>query len=232
MRITRRSCGTFASLRAPQLKYKARIMLKLPYIALVVCICHMSIAQQVSGNNNFLIKKIESGLGYPTEGDERLKEVYGNHAYNVVILHPKIIKGPHFSVPYFWVNPEGDEQNFDYHSLISLKPHMGVLSWYSANRGYFFAEADKDQKGPVRGFFLEDGFDNWDNGSSGLIFMHDGKASNAWRWVYIRDAKKKKGSYKITSTDQADQIMPNDLIKRIAPILDHAEIQADAWSWF
>jgi hypothetical protein len=79
------------------------------------------------------------------------------------------------------------------------------------------------------GFFLEDGFDNADNGSLGLILVNDGKASSGWSWSYRKDAKESKGSYRITSADPWAQPMPPHLLKALAPVLWLAEKEANAW---
>ncbi len=170
------------------------------------------------------IQKCSSGKDYPTKGDESVRVDYGKHSYHVSILHPKVLKGPHFSTPFFWVSERGKKHDFV--SLITVRSHIGGLSWHSANLGsYFFAE----KKGNLRGFFLEDGFDNADDGSSGLIFLHDGKDAVVWRWTNGGRRKKVKGVYRIFSCDDANTPAPASLIKKLALILEHAEEEAGGW---
>lgn len=143
------------------------------------------------------------------------------------ILHPEVMDGPHFSTPFFWVSKEGKANKLPDKlpdDILTLKTHIGGLSWHSIN-GYFLAE----NEGPLRGFFLEDGFDNADNGSSGLIFLYDGKESTAWSWNYERDPKESKGSYRIASADQLAKPLPSHLLKTLAPLLNLAEKEADGW---
>jgi hypothetical protein len=169
------------------------------------------------------IQKCNSGIDDPTEGDESASVSYAGSAYHVKILHPKVMDGPHFSTPFFWVIRKGKENHLP-EDILTLKTHIGGLSWHSV-KGYFFAE----KEGSLGGFFLEDGFDNADNGSSGLIFVNDGKASSGWSWSYRRDAKESKGSYRIASADPWAQPMPPHLLKALAPVLKFAEKEANAW---
>ena len=169
------------------------------------------------------IQKFNSGIDDPTEGDESTSVSYEESDYHVKILHPKVMDGPHFSTPFFWVSRKGKENHLP-KDILTLKTHIGGLSWHSIE-GYFFAE----KEGSLGGFFLEDGFDNADNGSSGLIFVNDGKASSGWSWSYRRDTKETKGSYRIASADPWAQPMPPHLLKALAPVLKLAEKEANAW---
>jgi len=169
------------------------------------------------------IQKCNSGIDDPTKGDESASASYAGSTYHVKILHPKVMEGPHFSTPFFWVSRKGKENHLP-KDIITLETHIGGLSWHSV-KGYFFAEKD----GTLGGFFLEDGFDNADNGSSGLIFVDDGKASSGWSWSYRRDTKESKGSYRITSADPWAKPMPPHLLKALAPVLKLAEKEANAW---
>lgn len=168
------------------------------------------------------IQKCESGVDDPAKGDESVKVTYGERIYHVRVLHPRVVEGPHFSTPFFWVSDKAGENYFE--SLLALRPHIGGLSWHSGN-GYFFAE----KNGPLRGFFLEDGFDNWDDRSSGLIFVHDGKHSTAWRWEYDDQPDGKKRGYHITSADDLAKPAPKELIQALTPVLELAEKEAGGW---
>jgi hypothetical protein len=170
------------------------------------------------------IQKCHSGIDYPTKGDESVNVSYKGVTYHLKILHPKVMEGPHFSTPFFWISKGDEIQGHLPNGILTLKTHIGGLNWHSI-RGYFFAE----NEGSLRGFFLEDGFDNADNGSSGLIFINDGKDSIAWRWIYDRDPNKSKGSYRIVSADELAKPLPPHLLKVLAPLLDLAEKEADAW---
>lgn len=196
--------------------------LRLTFLMLAIMSIGSLYGQTPSEKTPFHIQPCNSGIDYPTKGDESVNVNYGKLTYHVRIYHPEVIKGPHFSTPFFWVSSQEGETFYD--SLISVRSHMEAMSWYSIH-GYFFAE----KKGTLRGFFLEDGVDNADNGASGLLFLYDGKKSTAWRWGYDRDPHKKKGSYHIISADALKKPAPADLIKKLAPILNHAEKQADAW---
>lgn len=198
-----------------------------PFLVLfVVAITSALVLGEKAGiDNPFHIQKCSSGKDYPTKGDESVSVDYKKHSYHVRILHPKVIKGPHFSTPFFWVSERGKKNDFS--SLpITVRTHIGGLSWHSANFGsYFFAE----KNGALRGFFLEDGFDNADNGSSGLMFLHDGKDAAVWRWTNDGRRKKVKSVYRIFSCDDAKKPAPASLIKKLAPLLDFAEEEAGGW---
>ena len=170
------------------------------------------------------IEKCNSGVDYPTKGDESVDVRYGDHIYHLRIYHPKAAgeSGPHFSTPIFWTSKHGDKHSAG-HFLV-LKTHLGGLSWHSI-RGYFFAE----KAGKLRGYFIEDGFDNADNGSSGLILLQDDGGESAWSWTYVRDPKKTKGTYRITSAEDPKQKAPEALLRRISEVLNLAEKEADAW---
>jgi hypothetical protein len=170
----------------------------------------------------FHIEKCTSGIDYPTKGDESVDVKHGGHTFHVRIYHPKVVEGPHFSSPFFWISSR--DKGLVYESIVTVRSHVGGLSWHSAN-GYFFAAKERE----LRGFFLEDGFDNADNGSSGLIFLSDEGKTSAWRWSYIRPASEKKGRYVIVDANETNKAAPASLLKQIAPVLDHAEVEADFW---
>jgi hypothetical protein len=168
------------------------------------------------------IEKCSSGIEYPDKGDESVDVVYNSKIYHLRIFHPRSPKSAHFSSPFFWVseqNIENSEQDY-----LSIRSHIGVLGWHSI-RGYFFAE----KKRAIRGYFIQDGFDNADWGSSGLLFLHDGKSSRVWRWVYERSPGKKKGKYDIFSMGQKHKKAPVDVVDRIKDVLALAENEANAW---
>lgn len=170
----------------------------------------------------FHIEKCSSGVDYPTKGDEAVNVEHGDRVFHVRIYHPKVVEGPHFSTPFFWGSERGKKDS--YNDIMAVRPHVGGLSWHSIN-GYFFAEKD----GTLKGFFLEDGFDNADNGSSGLLFLRDNGKSSAWRWSYVRSAAEKKGRYEVVDANNSKKAAPAALLRRLFPILDHAEVQADFW---
>lgn len=170
-----------------------------------------------------IIKPCSSGIDYPTKGDEAVDVTHGEHIYHVRIYHPKVVEGPHFSSPFFWLSKRGAE-GFSW-PILTVRSHVGGLSWYSCNQGYFFAE----KKGSLRGFFLENGFDNADNGSSGLLLFHDGEVSTAWKWVYQRPASQRKGKYVIADAHDSKKALPAAIWKRLQTLLDHAEKEADFW---
>jgi hypothetical protein len=174
-------------------------------------------------NTTLHIQKVQSGIDHPTKGNESVEVNYSGSTYHMKILHPKVIDGPHFSTPFFWTSRNGDIRSIP-EDIVTFQTHIGGLSWHSI-RGYFFAE----NEGSLRGFFVEDGFDNADNGSSGLIFVQDGKKSSGWIWIYERDSNESKGSYRITSADRRTESMPPPLLKALAPVLNLAEKEADAW---
>jgi hypothetical protein len=199
--------------------------MKLPWLLFIAALPMVAVHGQASDEKAALhVQKCHSAIGYPTEGDESLDVKYAGLEYHLRILHPKVVGGPHFSTPFFWISKAGEIEGDLPDGIVTLKTHIGGLSWH-AIRGYFFAE----NEGALRGFFLEDGFDNADNGSSGLIFLFDGKESTAWRWNYDRDSSKSKGSYRIASADGLANPLPRHLLKALAPLLNLAEKEADAW---
>jgi len=179
-------------------------------------------AESSKDENPLHIEKCSSGIHYPTKGDESLDLKYKDHVYHLRIYHPKVVEGPHFSTPFFWASDAKEKKT--YHTVVTLPSHIGGLSWYSIN-GYFFAE----KNGKLRGFFLENGFDNADNGSTGLIFLHDGATPTAWRWIYDRDPNKEKGTYRVVSTDKSENPAPKELISKISAVMNLAEKEANAW---
>lgn len=178
---------------------------------------------QAGKDSPLIIKPVSSGVDYPTKGDESLDVGHGDYIYHLRIVHPKVVEGPHFSSPFFWVSEEGEE-GFSL-PFLTVRSHVGGLSWYSCNWGYFFAE----KKGRLRGFFLENGFDNADNGSAGLLLLHDGKESTAWTWRYDRPAAQRRGDYKIADVHNAEKPLPEGIWKRVQAVLDHAAKEADYW---
>jgi len=193
-------------------------------LGLILSISHTLYGQvpKPKVETQFHIEKCTSGIDYPTKGDESVDVKYGDHVFHVRIYHPIVVEDLYFSTPLFWISKQ--KYGLVYKSFVTVRSHVGVLSWHSIN-GYFFAA----KHGTLRGFFLEDGFDNWDNGSSGLLFLHDDGKSSAWRWRYVRPASQKKGHYKIVDANNAKKAAPATLLKKIAPILDYAEVQADFW---
>jgi hypothetical protein len=219
-------CRVSDVLRSPSPDPKRSLENNMKYsfflFSLIISVNHALHGQTPKVEAKFHIEKCDSGIDYPTDGNESVDVKHGNHSFHVRIYHPKVIEGPHFSSPFFWISDQDD--GLDFESFITVRSHVGGLSWHSAD-GYFFAE----KEGALRGFFLEDGFDNADNGSSGLLFLRDKGQSSAWRWSYVRPASEKKGHYEITDANDTTKILPDALLKRIAPILDHAEHEAGAW---
>ena len=177
----------------------------IPLLLILIC-THSLWGQATKIETQFHIEKCKSGIDYPTKGDESVDVKYKNHVFHVRIYHPKVVEGPHFSTPFFWISERGKKNSYD--NFATLRPHIGGLSWHSIN-GYFFAE----KEGALRGFFLEDGFDNADNGSSGLLFLHENGESFAWRWFYTKQANQKKGRYEITDANNAKKDAPVTLLK-------------------
>ncbi len=169
------------------------------------------------------INKVSSGIAYPTKGDESLKIKHGELTYHAKVLHPKVLDGPHFSTPFFWATKKGEFNVFE--GLVTWKTHIGGLDWLSLNNGYFFTE----KKGKLRGFFFEDGFDNYDNGSSGLIVIFKDQLPIVWKWEYDRDPNKPKGHYIITDINDPKKAAPAALFKQLDEVLKLAEKEADAW---
>jgi hypothetical protein len=176
----------------------------------------------VKGEEGFHIQKCSSGVEYPTKGDEAVNVEYGDSGYHVRILHPNLAPGPHFSTPVFWVS-RGGETDFE-RQFIAVPTSVGGLTWNSIN-GYFFAE----KQGGLRGFFLEDGFENSDFGSSGLLFLCDGDECSAWKWSYLRNAGEKKGRFQVTNAADPSKLAPDKILKRLGTVLKYAETEADAW---
>lgn len=173
----------------------------------------------------FKLEPVKSGINYPTEGNEKIVIKRGKLGYHCQILHPGIAEGPHLSVPLFWISMDGE-----FTTIATAPTLVEGLHWHSLNQAYFFSEMIDQKKTGLSGFFLEDGRDNADSGARGLICLYDGKQATIWRWVYHRDSGNRQGYYQITESDKLDKAMPEDLIKRLAPILTHAEKEADAWT--
>ncbi|SHI49830.1 hypothetical protein SAMN02745181_0259 [Rubritalea squalenifaciens DSM 18772] len=180
------------------------------------------LAQLSSGE--FKIESLKSGISYPTEGDEEITIKRENIHYRALVLHPKIIEGLHVSVSFFVVN---DGEHFK--AIATAPSHLDVLSWHSLNQAYFFSAQDDEGGAILSGFFLEDGHDNADNGSAGLIFLYQSRKATAWRWHYVRDPQLSKGKFFITEASDRDKSIPNNLIEQLTPILKHAEKEADSW---
>lgn len=180
------------------------------------------VGREIEGEDRFHIQKCSSGVEYPTEGDESIDIEYGDRGHHVRILHPRFFTGPHFSSPFFWVSKSGEVESRN--QFIAVRTVTGGLTWNSIN-GYFFAE----NKGSLRGFFLEDGCENADFGSSGLLFLFDGDKCSAWKWSYLRQAEEKKGTFHVTEADDPTKPAPSELLKQLSQVFEHAEAQADAW---
>ncbi len=184
----------------------------------------ISLAQGDQQSADFHIQKCSSEVDYPDKGDESLNVEYAGSTYRVRIAHPKIAPvETHVSCPFFWVEGKVGLDSFE--QIVTVRTFIHPLSWHSACWAYFFAE----KHGQLRGFFLENGCDNADNGSSGLLFLQDGKTVSAWHWMYHRDPEKPKGHYEINAAEEAGKVMPKELMKRILPMLERAEKDADAW---
>lgn len=192
-----------------------------PLVFLLMMGC-LVLFPRLKADEGFHIRKCSSGVEYPTDGDESVDVEYGGRGYHVRILHPKLAPGPHFSTPVFWVSQSG-ETDFE-RQFISLPTSVGGLTWNSIN-GYFFAEENDG----LRGFFLEDGFENSDFGSAGLLFLFDGNKCSAWKWSYLRQAGQTKGMFQITDAADPAKPAPDELFKQLGSVLKHAETQADAW---
>lgn len=176
----------------------------------------------IKGEDRFDIQNCSSGVEYPTEGDESIDIDYGDRGFHVRILHPGFFAGPHFSSPVFWVSKSGEVESPNH--FVAVRTTAGGLTWNSIN-GYFFA----GKKGTLRGFFLEDGRENADFGSSGLLFLFDGAQSSAWKWSYMRRAEEKKGTFRVTEADDPAKPAPDELLEQLSQVFEHAEAQADAW---
>ena len=192
------------------------------FMGLLLLCCELVYGEAPKIEVQFHIEKCSSGIDYPTKGDESVDVEYEGRKYHVRIYHPHVVDGPHFSTPFFWIS--GKDQKAEYQSLLSVRSLIAGLGWHSID-GYFFAELD----GELRGFFLEDGFDNADNGSSGLIFLHDGGKSSAWKWSYIREARQNEGQYEITDANDPKKAVPEALLRRIASVIEYAAVQAEFW---
>lgn len=159
-------------------------------------------------------EKINSGVEYPNR-DEAVDIVFGKNVYHIRIYHSESI-GPHFSSPLFGVTRPNDGY---WTSIISSPNLIHVLQWHSI-KGYFFSLKSHD----FSGFFIEDGVDNWNWGSSsGLIFINEGYQSTAWYWKYDRDSGEKRGSYQIKSADNHAKPFPPSFLKILSPLLAQVE---------
>lgn len=176
-----------------------------------------------------LIQECSSGIDYPDKGDEKLAVDHGGLTFHVKILHPDILgNGMHFSTPFFWVS--GKEAEVQWPPVVTVKTHVDGLSWNSAQRAYFFAEKEaKDGKG-LRGFLLENGYDNWDSGCQGLLFLYDGENKTAWSWSHGFKEPGQKFQFRVFAADDPKKAMPEDLSKRITQVLLHAEKKAGGWT--
>lgn len=191
--------------------------MKAPHIAAALLLgASVVSAEDPAPQSALFIKKCDSGIDYPDKGDESLDTTHGGKIYHVRIFHPEVAVGPHFSSPFFWVS-EKDQEN-SMRDFVSVKSHIGGLSWHRIG-GYFFAE----KEGNLAGYFLQDGFDNADAGSSGLVLLHDGKESQAWRWIYQR------GEFQVTDANDETKTASENMLRRIAEVMNHAKEQADGW---
>lgn len=178
-----------------------------------------------------LIRECSSGVDYPDKGDETLAIDHGDLTFHVKILHPKIVEGPHFSTPFFWVSKQGAaEEGFDRDAFVTLMTDVGAVNWNSANHGYFFAEKKPEGGKALRGFLLENGYDNADSGCHGLLFLFDGERASAWNWSYHRQEADKGPVFRVTGPDRADEALPEAIFRRISPVLEHAKEEASGWT--
>ncbi|MBU1219041.1 hypothetical protein KKF34_14960 [Myxococcota bacterium] len=123
-------------------------------------------------------ERCSSFVEYP-DRDEAVDFAFKKDVFHVRIYHPVSLYGPHFSSPFFWVSTD---KHAAFNHFVSAPSHVGALKWHSI-KGYFFSLKDDI----FSGFFLEDGFDNWNSGSSGLIFIYNGKESSSWYWEFDID---------------------------------------------
>ena len=172
---------------------------------------------------------MDSGVDHPDKGDESVLIISGKNTYRLKVLHPKVINGPHFSVPFFWVGFKDKGNDFNWNSLVSKESFASGLTWHSAS-GYFFEESEK-KKNVLRysGFLTIDGQDNADWGATGLLFLYDTKKSSIWKWTYTRSPEKSKGHFKLESARIGQKGDVKAIRKRLSSLFEYAEKQADAW---
>jgi len=195
-------------------------------IALIFGFASLGFGADLAPKSTLFIQKCNSGIDYPTKGDESVKVEYEGLTYHMKVLHPKVTEGPHYSTPFFWIS-KGNETVWGKDTL-TLKTHIGGLYWLRI-KGYFFAE----KEGSLRGFFLQNGVDNAQNGMEGLIYVYDEKDKfKAWDWSYDIAPNESKGTYQITSADGLGNPAPPHFLKALAPLLDIAEKEADGWQVF